>query len=263
MDQHGSRPTTTTTRPLDTGGLGTILSFWAHPDDETYLAAGVMAAAADNGQRVVCVSATAGELGTSDPESWPPGRLGRVRRWEAAAAMAVLGVAEHHVLGLPDGALCEHDSQGLAMVGTLLDEIEPDTILTFGPDGMTFHPDHIAVHRWVTEAWRQRGGRSRLLYATTTVEHLTRYGDLYEQWEIYMTDERPAGALADELAMHIQLDGPSLDRKLTALRAMATQTTDLIAALDPAVYAQQVAEEAFVEAARVMASASPPARSFR
>ena len=31
--------------------LGTILSIWAHPDDETYLAAGVMAAAADRGAR--------------------------------------------------------------------------------------------------------------------------------------------------------------------------------------------------------------------
>ncbi len=153
-------------------GLGTILSVWAHPDDETYLAAGVMAAASDRGQRVVCVSATAGEHGTTDPEAWPPARLGAVRRWEAAAAMAVLGVAEHRILGLPDGALAEHDDARAGTIGRLLDEVRPDTILTFGPDGMTFHPDHIAVHRWVTEAWERRGRRCRLLYATPTVEHL-------------------------------------------------------------------------------------------
>ena len=29
--------------------LGSILSIWAHPDDETYLAGGVMAAARDRG----------------------------------------------------------------------------------------------------------------------------------------------------------------------------------------------------------------------
>lgn len=84
--------------------LGTILSIWAHPDDETYLSGGLMAAAAANGQRVVCVTPTAGERGTSSPELWPPERLGAVRRLEAGAAMAVLGVAEHHVMGLPDGA---------------------------------------------------------------------------------------------------------------------------------------------------------------
>ena len=66
---------------------------------------------------------------------------------------------------MPDGALADHDEQGIAVVGALLDEVEPDTILTFGPDGITFHPDHIAVSRWVTEAWRQRGCRGRLLYA--------------------------------------------------------------------------------------------------
>ena len=70
-----------------------------------------MAAAADRGQRVVCVSATAGELGTADPATWPPDALGPVRRWEAAAAMAVLGVDEHHFLGLPDGALADHDAE--------------------------------------------------------------------------------------------------------------------------------------------------------
>ena len=52
---------------------------------------------------------------------------------------------------------------------------------------------------------------------------------------MYMTDERPVGVPADELAVHVHLDGAGLDRKLTALRAMATQTSGLIAMLDPGV----------------------------
>ena len=91
---------------------GTILSIWAHPDDETYLAAGIMATAVDNGDRVVCVSATAGEHGTADPIVWPPARLGQVRRWEANAAMAVLGVTEHRFLGYEDGTLAGRRSRG-------------------------------------------------------------------------------------------------------------------------------------------------------
>jgi LmbE family N-acetylglucosaminyl deacetylase len=229
---------------------GTILSVWAHPDDETYLAGGMMAAATDRGQRVVCVSATSGERGTDDPLGWPPSRLGRVRRWEAAAAMAVLGVSDHRLLGLPDGALAEHDQQGQDLIGGLLDEVRPDTILTFGPDGMTFHPDHITVSRWVTAAWRQRGCPGRLLYATSTAEHLDRFGEIYEEWDAYMTDERPSGVPSVDLAVHLLLDDWRLDRKLTALRALASQTGDLMARLDPAVYAQQIAEEAFIDAPR-------------
>jgi LmbE family N-acetylglucosaminyl deacetylase len=237
-----------TTRPTPPARLGTILSVWAHPDDETYLAAGTMAAARDHGQRVVCVSATAGEHGTDDPATWPPARLGQVRRWEAAASMAVLGVHEHQFLGFPDGGLVDDDEAGITRVGGLLDDVEPDAILTFGADGMTFHPDHIAVHHWVTTAWRRRGCRGRLLYATASVDHVAEFGPHYEAWNMYMTDDRPTGVPAEQLGIHVQLRGPHLDRKLTALRALATQTSGLMARLDPELYAAQVAEESFIDA---------------
>jgi LmbE family N-acetylglucosaminyl deacetylase len=252
--------------------LGSILSIWAHPDDETYLAGGVMATAGELGQRVVCAAATAGERGTPDPDTWTPVRLGRVRRWEAAAAMTVLGVTEHLILGLPDGCLAGHRDRGLAWVEQLLDDVAPDTILTFGPDGITFHPDHIEVHHWVTEAWGRSGRSARLLYATTTREHLGRFGDTYERCGVYMTDRRPAGVANDELALQLRLDGPLLDRKLTALRAMATQTTELLAAVGLPTYTAQVADESFVDSEhsarqhrsghpRQLAHASPLARS--
>lgn len=236
--------------PPAIAALGTILSVWAHPDDETYLAAGVMAAARDGGQRVVCASATAGELGTDDPRTWPPRRLGQVRRWEAAAAMAVLGVTEHRIHDLPDGSLADHEEEGVAWAGALLEATAPDTVLTFGPDGATGHPDHIAVHRWTTEAWRRRGRGARLLYATTTAEHLARFGGLYEEWGVYMSDERPAGTPIRDVDLHLCLDGAALDRKLTALRAMASQTAAVTELLDPATYAALVAEEVFVDESR-------------
>jgi len=239
--------------------LGTILSVWAHPDDETYLAGGVMADATDRGQRVVCISLTAGEHGTSDPVGWPPSRLARVRTWEAAAAMAVLGVCDHRMLGLPDGAVSVHEEIGVAAVVDLIDEVRPDTILTFGPDGVTFHPDHIAVHRIVTRAWEHDGRRARLLYATPTVEHLAEFGSLYDELGVYMTDARPEGATADEIALHLALEDAALDRKLTALRALASQTSGVIRTLDLGAYSAQIAEEAFVDADTLSSPWSFPA----
>lgn len=234
--------------PGSVGELGTILSLWAHPDDETYLAAGVMAASRAAGRRVVCASATAGERGTSDPREWPPDRLGRVRRWEAAAAMAVLGVDEHSVGDLPDGELEHHEPQGMRWVHDLLDRVRPDTILTFGPDGQTFHPDHLAVHRWVTRAWEDRGRDVLLLHAVSTTTHVERFLDLYERWNVFMSDDRPTGVAPEELAVHLRLGGPLLDRKLAALRAMASQTAPAQALLGPELYALQACEEAFVDA---------------
>mgnify|MGYP005811674537 CR=1 FL=1 len=255
--------TSATNDDFEPTGLGTILSVWAHPDDETYLAAAVMAAASDNGQRVVCVTATAGERGTDDPVTWPPDRLGQVRAWEAAAAMAVLGVREHHLLGLPDGALERDDEWAIYRIGALIDSVSPDTILTFGVDGITFHSDHIAVHHWVTEAWERRGRPGRLLYATASTDYLARHRDLFEEWGIYMTDERPTGVPADELAVHIRLDEMMLDRKLTALRAMTTQTSGVMAAVDPDAYAAHAAEESFVDARATVTRVPTMAASSR
>jgi len=50
------------------GDLGTVLGVFAHPDDEAYLAGGLMATAVDAGRRVVCITATRGELGFPDDD---------------------------------------------------------------------------------------------------------------------------------------------------------------------------------------------------
>jgi len=239
--------------------LGTVLSVWAHPDDETYLAGGLMASCAASGQRVVCVSATAGEHGTPDPVAWPPARLARLRREETAAAMAVLGVDDHRFLGFEDGTLANIDpAVGVAAITDLIDDVRPDTILTFGPDGMTYHPDHITIGAWTTTAWESAGRRGRLLYATMTYEHVVAHGETYEEWGVYMTDDRPPLHRTADLAVHHVVRGDLLERKLTALAAMASQTADAIAALDPDVWRATNDEECFVDASMAFSATPHP-----
>lgn len=229
--------------------LGTIASIWAHPDDETFLAGGIMAAAVANGQRVVCVCATAGERGTSDPQAWPPARLARVRRWEAAAAMAVLGVTDHRWLGHPDGALADLDpQQPITQLADILGDVRPDTTLTFGPDGMTFHPDHQTVSTWVTRAWHQAGRPGRLLHAVVTAEHIATWREQYERWGVFMTDDRTAGLPTHALALDVRLAGAELDQKVAALCAMYTQVAPSVALLGDADFRAINANESFVVA---------------
>ena len=98
------------------------------------------------------------------PRRGPPHASAALRRWEAAAAMAVLGVTEHRILGYPDGELPAIDHEaGVARMAALITEVAPDIIVTFGPDGTTFHPDHVTVHRWVTAAWERLQRPARLL----------------------------------------------------------------------------------------------------
>lgn len=232
---------------------GTLLSIWAHPDDETFLAGGVMARARDRGQRVVCISLTAGEQGSGD-DGLPPSELGLLRRREAAAAMTVLGIDEHRILDLPDGHLADvDDAVGTSIVSRLIEEVRPDTILTFGDDGITFHPDHRQVSRWVTGAWRRSEHRCSLWYAALTAEHLAEFGSAYEEWGVYMTDERPTGRTDQELVMSLRWTGRELDRKLTALEAMSSQTSDAIASIGRDEFSRDISVEAFVDAEAITA----------
>ena len=64
----------------------TLLGVWAHPDDEAYMSAGLMAEFRRRGDRVVIVCATLGEHGTNDPRSWPPWPREPVRRYAPAGA---------------------------------------------------------------------------------------------------------------------------------------------------------------------------------
>jgi LmbE family N-acetylglucosaminyl deacetylase len=229
-------------------GLGTIVGVWAHPDDEAYLSAGLMAAAVDAGNRVVCVTATHGELGTSDPVRWPPARLAAARERELDASLGALGVREHIWLPYHDGDCAAVDrAVAVRAVRAVIEDVAADTVVTFGRDGMTGHPDHIAVGRWAAAAVRGARHRPRLLYATKTVAFRDRYADLHGRLPIF----GPAGPPAVEpsgLALGLELGGDDLDRKIAALLAHESQTTELIALMGEHEYREWAADEYFVDA---------------
>lgn len=234
---------------------GTLLGIWAHPDDEAYLSAGLMATAVRAGQRVVVTTATRGESGTDDPLMMPPAQLARLREEELATSLAALGVAEHRWLGpigtaLLDGSLhTVPDEVGARLAGRMLADVQPDTVVTFGPDGLTGHSDHRAVSRWVTRAWHDAGCPGRLWYAAVTADFLADWGETCAELDVWMDGAPPIPAHSRDL-VHMQVcSGDLLERKYAALVAHGSQTTRLIDHVGPERYRQWWATEAFVAAA--------------
>jgi LmbE family N-acetylglucosaminyl deacetylase len=228
---------------IDVASLGTILGIWAHPDDEAYLMAGVMALAVDAGQRVACVTATIGDAGeTADADRWPLARLSEIRREELERSLAILGVTDHRSLDLPDGRLADLDpSEPVRHLADTIDRVRPDTIITFGPDGMTGHPDHQTVSRWVDDAIALAGDDVRLLWATKTAT----WAGSFEQvnGEVFPPGLPPIGA--PTRTWTLDLDEITLERKVRALAAHASQTQGLVEAVGRDAYAAWVRLEAF------------------
>jgi N-acetyl-1-D-myo-inositol-2-amino-2-deoxy-alpha-D-glucopyranoside deacetylase len=137
-----------------------VLAVFAHPDDESVLAGGVLAAAAAAGADVTVVCATRGESGplASGIEATPE-TLAEVREAELRAACAELGVRTVECLGLPDGSLEDVAGQLASEVARLLPTVRPDAIVTFGPEGLYWHQDHVAVHDAVATALEGAGRR--------------------------------------------------------------------------------------------------------
>jgi len=214
----------------DIASLGTILGVWAHPDDDIFLSAGLMATAVRAGQRVVDVTATRGEGGSMDEERWPPASMGEVRTKELLRSLEILGVREHRFLEGPvDADMESHlDEAGAAQVRAIVEEVQPDTILTFGPDGMTGHEAHKDVCRWATEAIDAVGKPgSRLFYATQTPAFVDEVVPQLERFNIFKPGTPPVTPV-DELALAFSCDDDLLDLKIASLEAHESQIEGLL-----------------------------------
>jgi len=225
--------------------LGTILSVWAHPDDESYSCAGIMAAAVRAGRRVVCVTATRGELGSTDPARWPAGpELAAVRTEELAACLAEIGVTEHHWLDYPDGGCADVDpAEPVARIRAIAAELQPDAVLTFGPDGGTYHPDHMAVSSWATEAVRGTG--AALHYASVTPEWQALMSTVVDPKLVMMTDDEPLVHARDQLSVHVRLEGEPLEQKVRAMLCQQSQLGPMLDLTGPEMFRALLAEESF------------------
>ncbi|HEV3480014.1 MAG TPA: PIG-L deacetylase family protein [Gaiellaceae bacterium] len=130
-----------------------VLAVFAHPDDESVLAGGVLAAAAAAGADVTVVCATSGESGSlASGIGAKQEELAEIREAELRAACAELGVRTVECLGLPDGSLEDAAEQLASEVAGLLERVHPDAVVTFGPEGLYWHQDHVAVHDAVATA---------------------------------------------------------------------------------------------------------------
>ncbi len=239
------------TTPICRALPGRLLGVWAHPDDECYLSAGLMARVIDAGGEVRLLCATRGERGTGDPELYGSEAFASRRVGELESSLAVLGVSDVRFLGLADGACADADPD--RMVDRIAEEIadfDADTVVTFGPDGITGHADHLAVSRWTTGACagdRHDLATIELLYATMTHDHVARHRELHDSMGLFddFGDGCARSVGRGSVALECTLDHAELIRKRRAIRAHGSQTQGLAEFMGEDVYFSWWRNESF------------------
>ncbi|HYT80828.1 MAG TPA: PIG-L family deacetylase [Actinomycetota bacterium] len=140
-----------------------LAAVFAHPDDDTYGLAGTLAMGKGDVEYAVIV-ATSGEAGPiSDPSLATRESLAEVRENEEREALLAAGAetSSVHFLRYPDGELKEIPREELVhRVADLLREARPQVVVTFGPEGITMHDDHITIGAAATEAFHRARGES-------------------------------------------------------------------------------------------------------
>lgn len=139
--------------------LPSVLAVFAHPDDESLSAGGLLARHATAGARTAVVTAT-----------WA---ADTTRAGELAEALRILGTGEPRMLGYADARapesapgcsrLCEAPlDEAVRRLVTHIREFRPEIMVTHdGYGGPTGHPDHVHTHR-VTMLAAQAAGLEQL-----------------------------------------------------------------------------------------------------
>jgi LmbE family N-acetylglucosaminyl deacetylase len=223
-----------------------LAAVFAHPDDDAFGVFGSIALHIDDGIEVLTVLASRGEAGPiADPSMATRENLGKVREVEAGNAYATLGVprAQLHFLGYPDGGVAGVDREELvSRTADLLVRFRPDVVIGFGPEGVTKHDDHVAMHHVAREAFhaarrRSDDGFRRLLYVAIPQSAIGLFQDL--QLEAGMEPFNPEDPFAPRGVPDGTI-GVSVDcmavwkRKYDALREHKTQLEELESFPEPA-----------------------------
>jgi LmbE family N-acetylglucosaminyl deacetylase len=222
--------------------VATLVTFHAHPDDESIACGGVIRKAFEHGHRVVLVVATRGEHGEVPDgflaQSEP---LWQRRVAETQAAAEVLGVKRAEFLGYVDSGMMgtptneapgsfwtasvEDAAENLAAI---LVEENAEVLTCYDDFGNYGHPDHIQVHRVGMRA-AELAGTPKVFQSTVNREHMQRGMAAFAE---------RSGTQAPDPDQTAQLGKPAaeitaavdvtayLDYKRRAMRAHASQISE-------------------------------------
>jgi LmbE family N-acetylglucosaminyl deacetylase len=196
-----------------------LLCIVAHPDDECFAFGGALALAAERGIQTTVLCLTDGQAATNRGDATSNADLGAIRRAEFAASCDILGVHHHQLLDYQDARLEFADfSQTAGRLVEHIRHLQPDLVLTFGPDGgLNTHPDHMMVSMLTTAAYHW-AARPKRYPAITPLHQPKRL--YYLSTSHFIPDRQPPQPMPWTVALDIRSVFP---RKQQAFAAHVSQ----------------------------------------
>lgn len=193
------------------------VAIFAHADDIEFGVAGTIARWTDAGTQVTYVIVTDNSAGSNKPET-DLVELIEIRRQEALASAAVVGVNDLRFLGYKDGTL-QPTMELRRDLTRIIREIRPQAVMTFDPttiiagDFYVNHPDHRATGEAAVYAVFPSAG-TRPIFPELLLEGY----EPHDVERLYLTLTMHGNHFVDITA--------SVERKIEALRCHKSQIGD-------------------------------------
>jgi LmbE family N-acetylglucosaminyl deacetylase len=129
-----------------------LFCIFPHPDDESFLMGGSIAACTQSGEAEVALyTLTRGEGSrNAAAQNLLPEEIAALRSDEVVEAAEILGIRQHYQGDYPDGGLRDIDPRVLERdITEKIRALNPHVLCTFDVQGGSVHPDHITMHHVV------------------------------------------------------------------------------------------------------------------
>ena len=198
-----------------------LLAIFAHPDDESFRAGGMLAILADNDVCVQVLSLTRGQAGScGDPPVCSQEELPQIREAELKCACNTLGIQPPIIWDYEDGKLSEaNENKMIQRITDLIVKLQPEVLLTWPPDGLSGHLDHVMVSRWATKAFEKT--RHHHMHGPHTLYYMAVPSSLAKKFENMNLHSVPD----DDINLVIDVL-PVWEKKLKAIRFHQTQISE-------------------------------------
>lgn len=212
-----------------------VMAVFAHPDDEISVGP-ILAKYAREGAKVHLVTVTDGRYGTGQTNLKPGEELVELRKKEVNCAASYMGIEKPIWLGYHDQLKLKGGFFGhvpyiqdlMRELDSLVSKIQPDVIITWGPDGGSNHMDHRLVGASISQVYLSKiwEKTNALYYVATPSSHIddadTRVlrgvDDTYLTTQIPYTEEDRENTLKALKCYKSQYSEESMNREAERMR---------------------------------------------
>lgn len=217
-----------------------LAAVFAHPDDDAYAIGGTLARLAGRVQPTIVLSTSGGNGPIWEPVATRE-TLAEVREREQAAWRRAIGLSDGRVefLRYPDWHLPEVPFDELVgRIELILRQAQPHVVVTFGPDGMTRHHDHVRTGEAATEAFHRARSApgahadafARLYHAALRESAMKEFYRAVRERGLPLGHEDtlfgPVGVPDEHVAVDVDVSAV-YERKLSAIRMHRSQIGEL------------------------------------